>query len=58
MNKCKVRFVCVLATSPCEFQEKKNRDWVCDYYDKGCSCTNKEAQIKSLQDEGFEIKED
>jgi hypothetical protein len=49
---CKVRFACN-GIYQCEFRDSTiSPD--CRYLVEGY-CTNKEAQIKSLQDEGFEI---
>ena len=53
-NKCGVQFPCYGSIQTCEFCKT---DWKtkCESYVEG-NCTNRQAQIKALQDEGFEVK--
>lgn len=57
-NKCLVRFVCVGYPSTCENHTSIGIMGImvksCVYNIDG-NCTNKQAQIKALQDEGFEV---
>jgi hypothetical protein len=54
MNKCGVMFPCN-GIWQCEFYLRGNPEDVRCFHAKEGLCTNKEAQIKALQDEGFEI---
>ena len=58
MNKCNVQFVCNGYCDTCELAKKVDvKDYPYNFcaYEANGYCTNKEAQIKSLIDEGFEI---
>ena len=56
MNKCHIMFPCG-GIWQCEFylRGKDEYGYVRCIHSKEGLCTNKQAQIKALQDEGFEI---
>lgn len=55
-NKCVVRFACVGNLNTCIFANRDFTGKYKDYYSGYCS--NKQAQIKALQDECFEVKDE
>ena len=50
-NKCLVQFVCVGNSLTCDYSYNSP----CKYFVEG-SCTNKQAQLKALEDEGFKCE--
>jgi hypothetical protein len=56
-NKCSVQFICHGANARCKhFLSINDTLYNCAYEIDG-NCTKKTAQIESLLDEGFEVKE-